>query len=186
MEFKNIDEIQETWQFVSALHDGQKYGGEGLNQDVEYINHIGGVFFEIVNVASFSFNFDVDLAAKCALLHDSLEDTRVTYAELFLRYGEQTAEGVLALTKNVLLTDRTAQMRDSLKRIKKQPKEIWAVKLADRICNLFAPPYYWDNQRKKEYLEEAYLIYGELKEGNSYLAGRLMNKIENYRHFINY
>ena len=75
-------------------------------------------------------------------------------------------------------------MLDSLKRIKQQPKEVWAVKMADRICNLYAPPFYWTNEKKKTYREEAMLIHRELKDGNAYLAERLGRKIEEYRAYI--
>jgi (p)ppGpp synthase/HD superfamily hydrolase len=73
---------------------------------------------------------------------------------------------------------------DSLKRIKLQPKEVWAVKMADRICNLYAPPFYWNNEKKIAYQKEAQLILSELKEGNSYLAERLQQKIEKYNQYI--
>ena len=62
--------------------------------------------------------------------------------------------------------------------------EIWAVKLADRICNLYAPPFYWSNDKKRAYLEEAKLIHAALKEGNVYLANRLALKIQEYQRFI--
>ena len=75
-------------------------------------------------------------------------------------------------------------MIDSLERIKAQPKEVWAVKMADRICNLYAPPFYWDNEKKEEYISEAKLIHEYLKDGNSYLANRLLEKIEKYRSFL--
>jgi (p)ppGpp synthase/HD superfamily hydrolase len=71
-----------------------------------------------------------------------------------------------------------------LKRIKEQPKEIWAIKMADRIANLYAPPFYWTNEKKSEYLEEARLIHDELRAGNKYLEVRLANKIIEYQKFI--
>ena len=69
---------------------------------------------------------------------------------------------------------------DSLSRIKQQPKEVWAVKMADRICNLYAPPYYWTNEKKTKYQKEAQLIHRELKKGNQYLSERLEQKIKDY------
>lgn len=75
-------------------------------------------------------------------------------------------------------------MLDSLKRIKEQPKEIWAIKMADRICNLYAPPFI-GLMRKKEYIDEARLIHHELQAGNKYLGKRLANKITEYQKYIN-
>ncbi|MEL7221213.1 MAG: hypothetical protein AAGJ93_07840 [Bacteroidota bacterium] len=75
-------------------------------------------------------------------------------------------------------------MLDSLNRIQEQPKEIWSVKLADRICNLHAPPYYWSNEKKQQYQKEAKLIHRKLQAGNKYLADRLAEKIIQYDRFI--
>ena len=58
------------------------------------------------------------------------------------------------------------------------------VKMADRICNLYHPPYYWDTKKIITYQEEATVIYNALNEANEVLAKRLENKIMAYRQFI--
>jgi len=180
----SIDEVQNIWQLASKLHDGQKYGGPNDGEKIEYINHIGSVAFEILNVIQYTENIDADLAIKCAILHDTIEDTPFTYTKVKELFGQPVADGVLALSKNDTIEDRLEKMLDSLKRIKEQPKEIWAVKLADRIVNLYEPPYYWDNGKKMKYIDEAQIILKELKEGNTYLAKRLQDKIERYHRFL--
>lgn len=179
----SIDKLQAIWQKVTVLHSGQTYGGQHKDEKIEYINHIGSVVFEILNACAHTENFNGELAVSCALLHDSIEDTALTVDELKQLYGEQVTAGVLALTKDRNKA-KDQQMLDSLNRIKAQPKEVWAVKLADRICNLYAPPYYWDNQKKLSYLEEAKNIHSHLKDGNEYLANRLMQKIGDYKKYI--
>jgi len=57
------------------------------------------------------------------------------------------AIAVSSLSKNENLP-REMQMQDSLDRILQLPKEVWAVKLADRITNLQPPPAYWDAEKK--------------------------------------
>lgn len=175
-----IDDLQNIWQKVSILHNGQTYGGQKKGEKIEYINHIGSVVFEIMNASKNTSDFNTDLAVKCAFLHDTIEDTNFSIEDLEKEYGQEVKEGVLALTKNTDL-EKKHQMIDSLKRIKAQPKEVWAVKMADRICNLYAPPYYWNDSKKEKYLEEAKIIYEYLKEGNDYLAKRLSEKIEAYK-----
>jgi (p)ppGpp synthase/HD superfamily hydrolase len=176
-----IEDLQNLWQKVSVLHSGQTYGGPNPGEKIAYINHIGSVVFEIMNAATYTGDFNLELALKCALLHDSLEDTDISMNAIENEFGKQVLEGVSALTKNMKL-DKAIQMTDSLERIKLQPKEVWAVKLADRICNLYAPPYYWDSAKKEKYAEEAKIIYDYLHEGNAYLANRLLLKIEAYKH----
>lgn len=180
----SVDELQKVWLLVSKLHDGQKYGGQYQGEQIEYLNHIGSVTFEILKAIEEEEGMNADLAIKCALLHDSIEDTEKSFEDVKKLFGKEVANGVLALTKDENLVEKEVMMIDSLNRIKKQPKEIWAVKLADRICNLYAPPYYWTNEKKIKYREEAKLIYQELKSGNKYLAKRLAKKIIDYEQYI--
>ncbi|WP_264553339.1 HD domain-containing protein [Flavobacterium sp. N2038] len=180
----SIDEIQNAWQLVSKLHDGQKYGGRNEGERVEYINHIGSVVFEVLNASLLTENMNTDLAVKCAMLHDTIEDTAFNYKKVDNLFGSEVASGVLALTKNDEIKDSLEKMLDSLSRIKQQPIEVWAVKMADRICNLYEPPYYWNDEKKLKYVEEAEIIWNELKDGNTYLADRLKSKIKEYNRFI--
>ena len=75
-------------------------------------------------------------------------------------------------------------MEDSLARIQQQPPEIWLVKMADRISNLYHPPYYWDNAKIEAYRYEAMIIYQALHPASEKLAGRLLQKIEAYQRFL--
>lgn len=179
-----IDKLQDAWQLASTLHTGQSYGGQNEGDRVEYINHIGSVVFEINNALNYEQGLNRELSILCAILHDTLEDTEATFESIQDAFGVQIALGVLALTKNESLETKEQQMLDSLERIKAQPKEVWAVKLADRICNLYAPPFYWNNEKKEKYMEEAQLIYDHLKDGSNYLSERLLKKIESYKRFI--
>lgn len=180
----SIDEIQDIWQTASKLHYGQTYGGTEQNEKIEYVNHIGSVTFEILNALNHTDNMNAGLAIKCAILHDSIEDTACTFDQINDLFGPEVAKGVLALSKNDEIEDRLEKMLDSLKRIKEQPMEIWAVKLADRIVNLYAPPYYWTNEKKLKYIHEAEIILTELKDGNHYLANRLRSKIDAYHKYL--
>jgi (p)ppGpp synthase/HD superfamily hydrolase len=180
----SIDELQDLWKLVSKLHDGQKYGGQEEGEKVEYLNHIGSVTFEILNAINVEQSLNADLAIKCAMLHDTIEDTEHSYEKVKATFGQEVADGVLALTKNETLPDKEAMMLDSLQRIKQQPKAVWAVKMADRISNLYAPPFYWTNEKKSSYLTEARLILRELKDGSPYLASRLEQKIDAYGKYL--
>lgn len=124
-----------------------------------------------------------DLAVQCAILHDIIEDTDVTFGQLEAEFGLSVANGVQALTKDNNLP-KHLQMSDSLQRIKEQPAEVWMVKLADRITNLQAPPHYWKRDKIIQYREEAICIYETLKDGSQFLASRLASKIENYKIYI--
>lgn len=179
-----IDKLQEAWQLATILHSGQTYGSPNEGERIEYINHIGSVVFEVSNAFRHEGMPNEELGILCAVLHDTIEDTEATFESIRSQFGNEVAEGVLALTKNEKLGTKEEQMADSLERIKKQPQEVWTVKMADRICNLYAPPHYWNKEKKERYIEEALLIHSHLKYGNAYLANRLLEKIERYRSFI--
>ena len=151
--------------------------------DLPYVVHLSNVAMEVMMANANTENFNVALAIQAALLHDTIEDTDTTFSEVEENFGLDVANAVMALTKNESLP-KEEQMMDSLQRIKKMPHEVWAVKLADRITNLQAPPSHWDNAKKKKYRAEAQIILDELASGNVFLADRLQMLIEDYRKYI--
>lgn len=167
-----------AWNFSTESHNGQLLPGSEL----PYINHIASVTMEVMSAIVQQPNLEKpNLSIQCALLHDTLEDTPVTYDELLRRFGEEVSNGVLALTKNKQLPTKAEQMADSLTRIKEQPHEIWIVKLADRITNLQAPPSHWSKKKVRAYREEAITILDALGSSHNALAKRLEKKIEDYQ-----
>jgi guanosine-3',5'-bis(diphosphate) 3'-pyrophosphohydrolase len=166
---------QKALKFAAEKHLVQKVPGS----EHPYVVHLSNVAMEILVAAPHSHNFDLDQAIQIALLHDTLEDTDTNFETLRSNFGASVAEGVAALTKNAALP-KEEQIQDSLLRIKKMPKEVWAVKLADRITNLQIPPAHWDHAKKVKYQQEAQLIWDALHEGNTFLAQRLSTQIEEY------
>ena len=174
----NQDKITKAWFFASRAHKEQKYPGEQL----PYITHIGNVMLEVMGVGNSLEN--PELAICCAILHDTIEDTDTSYEDILQEFGKAVADGVQALSKDSTLTAKREQMLDSLKRIKEQPKEVWMVKMADRVANLGEPPRYWNLEKKRAYQEEACLIWEQLHEANKAMATRLKQKIEDYERYL--
>jgi len=177
-------EFDKVWELTSTLHAGQRYGGYQEGEFLNFIDHIEKVTFEVMTTTMFEHHLNANLAVKCAMLHDTLEETRITYKEIEERFGKPVADGVLALTKNSNISDPRHKIIDSLERIKKQPIEVWVVKLADRLANLSFPPFYWDNKKKRAYLEESEMIYNYLHEASPFLSQKLYNKMIEYQRFI--
>ncbi len=180
----NPDLVQKAWGFASLHHRGQTYGGPIDGERIEYLNHIGSVAMEIMWALQTDTETNGDFAIQCAILHDTIEDTHVKYEMVNTEFGEKVANGVLALSKNPNLPTKEEQIRDSLKRIQQQPREVWMVKLADRINNLSSPPFYWDNQKILSYRDEAQIIYSELQSASVPLAERLKERIEAFPQFL--
>ncbi len=178
-------EIQAAYQkaivFATTKHleKDQRISGTEL----PYVVHLSNVAMEVLVAFANDPDFDLGLAVQVALLHDTIEDTSTSFEELENIYGIEVAKAVLALTKDKNLPE-DYQMPDSLMRIKKLQKEVWAIKLADRITNLQSPPVHWDRIKKMKYQEEARIILKELHDGNDFLARRLNLAIENYKKYI--
>lgn len=151
--------------------------------DLPYVVHLSNVAMEVIIAYYISTTFDLALAVQMALLHDTLEDTAATFEEIAEEFGPEIAQGVSALTKNEQLP-KSERMADSLNRIKALSKEVWVVKLADRITNLQEPPKHWSASKKQDYHQEALQILQHLKGANPYLEQRLKRKIAEYEKYI--
>ena len=168
------DHSIKAWNFASHAHLGQCVPGT----DIPYINHLGNVAMEAMTAVAQSGDVEQpDLLIQCALLHDTIEDTPCTHADLVGEFGVEVANGVSALSKDPRLPTKQQQMADSLARIRQQPREVWMVKLADRITNLQPPPPHWNTEKIDRYRDEARLILHALQSANHWLAERLSNKI---------
>jgi len=168
-----------AYRFAAGAHRWQRVPGTNL----PYIMHLSFVAMEILAAASVEDLGDTDLAVQCALLHDVLEDTWVRVDKVRDSFGEAVAQGVLALTVNKRLP-RAAQMPECLGRIRQQRREIWMVKLADRITNLQPPPRHWRPERIRDYHEEAKVIHAALKDASPFLSARLHVKLNEYAVFV--
>ena len=180
MKIWNQDKYLEAWNFASYIHNGQKLPGS----DIPYINHLGLVAMEATATVAHTNIKNPNILVLCALLHDAIEDTPANYDDIKNNFGIEIADGVLALTKNTELPSKSEQMKDSIDRIKNQPKEVWMVKLCDRITNLQPPPKHWDNDKIAKYQNEARFILEQLGESSQFLADRLNKKIANYDQYL--
>ncbi|MEM7333626.1 MAG: HD domain-containing protein [Chloroflexota bacterium] len=173
------DSYLEAYRFAAEAHQGQQYPGTTIS----YIMHLSFVSMEVLAALANHSEMDGDLAVKCALLHDVLEDTAVSADTLEATFGTDVFNGVAALTKDKDLPKK-ASMADSLARIQQQPKEVWIVKLADRISNLSRPPQHWNREKIAAYRQEAIQIYDALHEASDFLAKRLNERIEAYQQYV--
>jgi (p)ppGpp synthase/HD superfamily hydrolase len=188
----DVDRYVALLQFAAHRHGEQKTPANEQGRTFPYVVHITTVTAEVIAVLPVA-KLDADLAVGCALLHDTIEDSagdsyeeKLALADEIERtFGRPIRDGVWALTKlksrpDGMLVDKPAQMADSMRRIREQPHEVWAVKLADRITNLQPPPKKWSRQKCETYLAEAQQILATLGAGCPVLAERLAAKIAAY------
>ena len=171
----NAETVILALRYAANVHNEQKVPGTPL----PYLLHLGQVMTEIAAALQVEPAPDGELSILCAILHDTIEDTDVTRAEVAERFGEAVAAGVDALSKNPSMS-KGEGMADSLRRIREQPQAVWKVKLADRITNLQPPPTHWNREKAMRYRAEAEQILEALRDSSPVLAQRLQAKIDNY------
>jgi guanosine-3',5'-bis(diphosphate) 3'-pyrophosphohydrolase len=172
------DDYAKALNFAALAHVDQK-----SHNGLPYLTHLIKVSMEVIFALPQHPGYGHKLAVQCALLHDTLEDTAVSYKDLLKQFGSNVADGVLALTKNARLPE-TEQMGDSLDRILLLGPEISMVKLGDRINNLGVPPSHWDKDHITRYKLEAVTIAERLGSSSFYLETRLRGKIADYEKYI--
>lgn len=169
------DRYLEALRFAARAHGEQK-----TPMALPYVVHLASVTMEVIAALRAEPGQDEDLAVVCALLHDVVEDTMTTLAEVEAAFGPRVAAGVEALTKDIRV-EKPRAMKDSLARILVQPPEIAVVKLGDRITNLTPPtPPHWTAKKIAAYREEGQLILDTLGGASPFLAARLRERIGDY------
>lgn len=134
-----------------------------------------------LNALNFSLDEDIDreFLVTVALLHDTIEDTDVTYDDLKTNFGVKVAEAVKALSRNEEI-DYYKQIPDCIERIKKQPKEVAIVKMADRLFNIRERYAKWTKEKQDKYKAEAQFICDELGYNCEQMKNELQRAIDEY------
>jgi GTP diphosphokinase / guanosine-3',5'-bis(diphosphate) 3'-diphosphatase len=126
----NSDLIRKAYAYGMAMHEGQmRKSGE------PYFSHP-------VAVAAILTEQQLDDATLVtALLHDTIEDTKSTYAEVAKLFGEEVAELVDGVTKltNLQLSSTESQQAENFRKLfmaMSKDLRVILVKLADRLHNM--------------------------------------------------
>ena len=126
MKFENLYTRAVDW--ATDAHKEQKYGGD------PYTHHLKDVQAVL---SRFGYSPDKDDQGKrlyiAAWLHDIIEDTDVTYADVEREMGKEIADLVYAVT-NEQGANRRERHEKTYPKIKAHPEAI-ILKLADRIAN---------------------------------------------------
>ena len=127
-----------------------------------YINHPIALADALVNEGGIT-----DPEVLCAaLLHDTVEDTDTTEAELADAFGARIARIVAEVTDDTKLP-KEDRKRLQIEHAPLLSREAKLVKLADKLCNLRDvadhPPAKWDLQRRREYFDWAKQVVDGLR-----------------------
>jgi guanosine-3',5'-bis(diphosphate) 3'-pyrophosphohydrolase len=157
-----MDTVFEALDFAARKHRDQR------RKDPEaspYINHP----IALANILWVGAGIQDPVVICAALLHDTVEDTETTEAELAERFGPKVASVVMEVTDDTSLPRprRKALQVEHAPRLSREAK---LVKLADKISNVrdvgAAPPAGWPLERQREYFDWAKKVVDALRGVN--------------------
>ena len=138
-------------EFAAEKHRDQRRKGVEASP---YINHP----IQVAEVLATFGNVDDLTTLLAAILHDTIEDTDTTKADLEDLFGSDVAEVVSEVTddKSLPKQERKRLQVEHTPHLSDRAKQI---KIADKTCNVrdigARPPADWDEARRKEYFDWA-------------------------------
>ncbi len=148
-EWRNLAGMLEAIQFAAVKHRDQRRKDVAASP---YINHPIAVAELLARVGG----IDDVAVLQAAVLHDTLEDTETTAAELDERFGEAVRRMVEEVTDDRALSKKERK----LKQVEHAPhmsKGAQCIKVADKICNVgdvtVSEPEAWSPGLRREYVE---------------------------------
>ena len=156
--FLNIETVNKAYNFAVDAHQNQK-----RDEGVPYIIHP-------VAVAKILTELKLDSATiTTGLLHDTIEDTKVTYENVKKEFGEEVANLVEGVTKISALENKAggdSKAENFRKLILATSKDIRVllVKLADRLHNMRTIQFVKDKDKIVRKAKETMEIYAPLAD----------------------
>lgn len=172
-----IADLTRAYHFAAVKHVGQQRKGKAGEP---YVNHLTEVA-ELVAEATAGRDIDVLIAA---VLHDVLEDTPVTPAELSEKFGHKVCLIVQEVTDDKSLP-KAERKRLQIEHAAHLSHEAKLVKLADKTANLRAlkksPPSGWPPERIAEYIVWAEAVVAHCRGANAWLEARFDEAVAEVR-----
>ena len=156
--FLNPETLSKAYKFALKAHENQKRdsGDPYLIHPVAVANILSDLKLDSATIAT-------------GLLHDTIEDTKITYAIVKKEFGKEVADLVEGVTKISLLEGKVTQnskAENFRKLILATSKDIRVllVKIADRLHNMRTLNAIDDLSRKKRISQETMEIYAPLAD----------------------
>lgn len=162
-------------QFAAEKHKGQTRKSTGRPY-TEHLFRVAGNFA--------AHKYATDTGVIVALLHDTLEDTKTTSAELVTNFGIDVANEVLVLTKPKDDRPRKVRNAEYFERLASASQEICIIKMIDRLDNLNEsqnmPPGFIER-----YCAETWLLLNAIGFADRDLKTKIVDRAEYLQKHLN-
>jgi guanosine-3',5'-bis(diphosphate) 3'-pyrophosphohydrolase len=166
--------------FAADRHRAQKRKDKDRTP---YINHPIDVASRLANIGGVQ---DIDVLVA-AVLHDTIEDTGTTPAELEAAFGERVRSLVLEVTddKTVEKAERKRRQAEHAPHLSPSAK---LIKLADQTSNItdiaLTPPHDWPLERKRDYVDWAERVAAGCRGVNPALEAAFDRELQRAREVL--
>jgi GTP diphosphokinase / guanosine-3',5'-bis(diphosphate) 3'-diphosphatase len=160
--------LARAWRVAAERHVDQRRKGEKAEP---YVNHLA----EVAELVAEATQGNDPRLVAAAVLHDTVEDTGLTQAELVAQFGVDIASLVAEVTddKGLPKEERKRRQIDHAPQMSSRAK---VLKLADKTSNIrsiaISPPSDWALERKQQYLQWGRDVVAGLRGANAWLEGQ--------------
>ena len=164
-----VESSVQDWQAIlaAASYAAEKHSHQTRKGAARepYINHL----IEVAGLVAMALTVPDANVVIAALLHDTVEDTDTTPAELVERFGMDVASLVAELTDDKTLP-QAVRKRLQVEHAPRLSVRAQTIKLADKISNvrsiLTSPPVDWSLERRREYFAWSTSVVNALSAPN--------------------
>jgi (p)ppGpp synthase/HD superfamily hydrolase len=164
----DVVKLSQAADYAARRHSAQRRKGAAAEP---YINHLTEV---ATMLAEATDGRDLVLVMG-GLLHDTLEDTDATYADLVERFGAEVADLVREVTDDKSLP-KDARKRLQVETTPRKSARAKLLKIADKTSNLQSlvgsPPTGWTEERLRDYVVWAEQVVRACRGLNAKLEAR--------------
>lgn len=156
-------ELAEALAFAAHHHQEQRRSGY---PPLPYINHLIKVAVLLMRAGESN-----QVLLTAAVLHDVVEDTEITVADLAGRFGQEVADIVEELTDDMSLP-YAERKRIQVAKAPTLSESAKKIKIADKLCNIediLAYPVNWSNERKCAYITWSVEVVNRVRGVNASL-----------------
>lgn len=161
----HLDAFIDAVVFATQKHQGQVRKD---SQASPYVTHPLAVARMLYTLGKI---YDTSILVA-AVLHDTIEDTNTTEAEIREQFGEETLSIVLELTDDKSLA-KNIRKQHQVMHASKLSSKAKTIKLGDKLTNcqdiLQSPPKNWTISRRQEYIQWAADVVAQIRSTNPHL-----------------
>lgn len=162
---QELVELSRAFHFAALRHEQHRRKGERAEP---YVNHLA----EVLLLLAEATGGEDPVLLLGALLHDTVEDTETTLAELEETFGPEVARLVSEVTDDKALP-KEERKRLQIETIRSKSERARLLKMADQTSNVrslgSSPPAHWTLQRKQQYIHWAQAVVDGCRGLNAHL-----------------